>query len=34
MSDEEIIKYIIELSGYNEITYTVFKILEEKTEAN
>lgn len=28
MSDEEIIRYILELSGYNDIIYTINKLME------
>jgi len=30
MSDDEIIKYILELTGYNDIIYVVNKTLEEE----
>jgi hypothetical protein len=29
MSDEQIIRYILELTGYNDIIYVVNKTLEE-----
>lgn len=33
ISDEEIIRYILELSGYNDIIYVINKTLEAETEA-
>lgn len=34
MSDEEIIKYILELSGYNDIIFTINKTLEKEYITN
>jgi len=32
MTEEEIIRYILELTGYNDIIFTVNEILEKNTE--